>query len=100
MITEIKGCDLPLEANVMGKRKIIYAEFTLGYGDFVSVVRRDPDDGMWHLRKKDIFNRPIRFNQKEQRLEVMVRHGVWDVYEAYIYQVSGWDNDGNPVTIE
>ena len=84
----------------MGKRKTIFAEFTLGYGDLASAVRYDSDDGMWYLRKKDLFNRPIRFNPNEQRLEVMVRHGVWDVYEAYIYQVCGWDNDGNPVTIE
>lgn len=83
----------------MSNRKTIFAEFTLGYGDFASSVRYDSDDGMWYLRKKDLFNRPIRFNPKEQRLEVL-RCGVWDVYEAYIYNVRGFDNDGNTVTIE
>lgn len=84
----------------MAKRKTIYAEFVLGYGSMRSAVRYDKDDGMWYLRKTDLFDRKIRYNPKEGILEVRVDHSRWDVYQAHIYGVHGWDSEGNFVTIE
>lgn len=85
--------------NDMAKRTI-FAEFTLGYGDMCSAVRYDKDDGMWYLRKTDIFNRPIRYNPQKGILEVAVCHSEWDIYQAHIYKVRGFDNEGNTVIIE
>lgn len=81
-------------------KKSTFVEFTLGYGSMRAAIRCDKDDGMWYLRKTDIFNRPIRYNPQKGILEVRVNYSEWLEYPAHIYKVEGWDNEGNLVIIE
>lgn len=82
------------------KRRIIYAEFTRENGSVTSQVRKDPD-GMWYLRKTDIFGRQIRYNPSKGILEAgRYNFSNWEEYDRFIYRVHGYDSDGNEVAIE
>ena len=82
----------------MGKRKIIYAEFIRDGNPLTSQVSRGRD-GMWYLRKTDIFNRKIRYNPKLGILEVEDGNS-WDVYEQYLYGANACDSNGDGVVLE
>ena len=49
-------------------------------------------DGKYYLRKKDIFNRDLRYDPSLGILEVGNRHSCseWQVYENCLYDVKTW----------
>lgn len=59
--------------------------------DFESAVTLGTD-GKYYLRKKDIFNRDLRYDPNVGILEVGNKHSCsdWKVYENCLYDVKIW----------